>query len=93
LFRLQSTTVDEVFVDRGEYEALGLVGYELLPHMNRFDGEFLERVRQYSERVGHDIVAIEDGSAVIHSALDDYRCVGSAKRFRNGLMTLIGTAA
>lgn len=93
LFRLQLTTVDKVFMDRGEYEALGLVGYELLPHLNRFDGEFLERVRQYSERVGHDIVAIEDGSAVIHCAPDDYRCVGSAMRFRNGLMRPIGTAA
>jgi len=93
LFRLQSATVDEVFVDRGEYEALGLVGYELLPHLNRFDEEFLERVCQYSERVGHDIIAIKDGSAVIHSALDDYRCVGSVMRFRNSLMTTIGSAA
>jgi peptidase E len=89
LFRLQTATVDEVFADRNEYEALGFVRYELLPHLNWFDEEFLEKVREYSQRIEHDIVALHDGAAVLHRNFDDYHCVGKAARFRNGGMTPI----
>jgi len=87
LFRLQTASVGEVFADRNEYEALGFVGYELLPHLNRFDEEFLEKVRKYSQRIEHDIVAIHDGAAVLHGTLDVFGLVGKALRFRNGMIT------
>jgi peptidase E len=93
LFRLQGATVDDVFARRSEYEALGVVAYELLPHLNRFEPAFLEKVRQYSERVACDVLALADGAAVLHSSRDDYRCVGQAAIFRQGVMTPIHVAA
>jgi len=93
LFRLLTVTLDEVFATRGEYEALGFVGYEILPHLNRLEPSFVETVRRYSERVPHDIIALADGAAVVHAVADEYRLVGQAARFRNGEMTMIEVPA
>lgn len=93
LFRLLSTTLEEVLAKRGDYEALGIVGYELLPHLNRCEPSFLETVRRYSERVDHDVIALADGTAVLHTSSDDYRCVGQAVRFRQGVRAPIEGAA
>ena len=93
LFRLlRLRTLEDVFASRAEYEALGLVGYEILPHLNRLEPPFLELVRRYSERVTHDIIALADGDAVFHESAEDYRCVGHAMRFRNGVISSIETA-
>lgn len=89
LFRLLSAPLDEVCGQRAEYEALGLVDYEVLPHLNRFEPPFLETVRRYSERVTHDIIALADGAAVLHTGDGDYRCVGTAARFRRGVWSTI----
>jgi peptidase E len=93
LFRLQDATIDDVFASRSEYEALSVVEYELLPHLNRFEPAFLEKVRQYSERVACDIIALADGAAVLHSSRDDHQCVGQAAIFRQGVMTPLNAAA
>ena len=93
LFRLLTETLDEVFANRGEYEALGVVGYEILPHLNRFEPSFVETVRRYSERVPHDVIALADGAAVLHATGEEYRSVGQAARFRNGVITVIEPAA
>jgi dipeptidase E len=87
LYHLQAATVDEVFADRDEYQALGFVPYELLLHLNRHKPEFLDKVRQYSERVEHDILATPDGAAVLHKDLDDYRCDGEVVKFKHGVMS------
>lgn len=92
LFRLLTTTLEEVLANRGAYEALGVVGYELLPHLNRFEPPFLETVRRYSERVAHDVIALADGAAVLHTSAEDCRCIGEAVRFRNGVMAPIEMA-
>ncbi len=93
LFRLLTATLDEVFKDRSEYEALGFVDYEILPHLNRFEPSFLEMVRRYSERVDHDVIGLADGAAVLHRSSEDYGCVGQATRFHRGVMTPIDAAA
>lgn len=93
LFRLLTETLDEVFSTRGEYEALGVVSYEILPHLNRLEPSFVETVRRYSERVPHDVIALADGAALVHATGDEYRSVGRAARFRNGVMTVIEAAA
>jgi peptidase E len=93
LFRLLTAALDEVFANRSEYEALGVVDYEILPHLNRFEPAFLETVRRYSERVAHDVIGLADGAAVLHRSGDDYWCVGQATRFRSGVMTPIEAAA
>lgn len=93
LFRLLTSPLEEVVAHRGEYEALGIVDYEVLPHLNRFEPSFLETVRGYSERVPHDVLALADGAAVVYGGGDVYRCVGRAVRFRQGVMAPIGAAA
>lgn len=89
VFRLLSVPLEEVVATRGEHEALGLVDYEILPHMNRLESSFLETVRRYSEHLAHDVIALADGAAVLHAEDHDYRCVGQAARFRNGVLTPI----
>ncbi len=91
LFRLTSMTVEEVIADRDGYKALGFAAYELLPHLNRFEPPFLERVRRYSEWVSHDIIAVADGAATLHASGDRFTCVGRAARFRRGIMEEIQT--
>lgn len=93
LFRLLTTPFDEVLADRSKYDALGIVEYEILPHLNRFEPSFLETVRRYSERVAHDVIGLADGAAVLHRSSDNYWCVGKATRFQRGVITPIDTAA
>ena len=92
LFRLLTAPLDEVLANHGEYEALSVVEYEILPHMNRFEAAFMETVRRYSERITHDVIALADGAALLHTNRDNYRCIGEATRFSNGIMTLIEAA-
>jgi peptidase E len=63
LFRLLDMALDEVFENRDEYQALGVVGYEILPHLNRVARSFLETVCRYSERVDHDVIGLADGAS------------------------------
>ncbi len=93
LFRLLTVPFHEVLVTRGEYEALGFVEYEILPHLNRFESSFVETVRRYSERVTHDVIALADGTALLHLNRDEFKCLGQVTRFRNGLVTRIEAAA
>lgn len=87
LFRLLSGSVEEVNASRFEFEGLDLVGYEILPHLNRHDSAFLEKVRQYSELVEHDIVALEDGAAVVADTASTYKSLGQGARFYRGVQT------
>ena len=87
LYRLLTSTVDEVVGDHAAHSGLGFVGYELLPHLNTLDAAFVDKVRRYSERVPCDVVALEDGAAVLHERGDRFRCVGRALRFRDGVRT------
>jgi dipeptidase E len=89
LFRLLTETFDEVFSNRDEYEAVGVVGYEILPHFDRLEPSFVEKVRCYSERVPHDVIALANGAAVVHATRDEYRTIGQAAKFCNGVMTMI----
>ena len=93
VYRLLSEAVDTVIVERDEYGALRVVRYEFLPHLNRLDQAFLAKVQRYSERVPYDIVALEDGSAMIHWQAEDARCIGRGVRFRGGVKSVIEAAA
>jgi len=87
LFRLEAKSVDHVLLDRAQYAALGLVDYEMLPHLNRFDEGFLRRVRDYSLRIECDILALADGAALVHGDRENPRCIGTIVRIRKGQMT------
>jgi dipeptidase E len=89
LVRLLSDDVDAVVGSHAEYDGLGLVDYELLPHLNRLDAAFLDKVCRYSELVSHDVVALDDGAAIIYSGGDDSRVLGRALRIRRGVTSVI----
>ena len=91
LFRLLSESVEHVVTTRSDFEALGLVDFELLPHLNRHDEAFLEKVRRYSELVPNDIVALADGAALMSGDDGVWRCSGGGARFRHGLRSEINT--
>lgn len=91
LYRLLSTPIDTVVAERDAFAGLGIVPYELLPHLNRLDAPFLDKVQRYSERVGGDVVALDDGAAMIHVQADT-RCIGHGMRFRGGVATAVETA-
>lgn len=93
LFRLFTKTVIDVVAERDEYEALAIVNYEILPHVNKLDAPFLDKVQHYSERVPNDVVGLEDGTALIRQEDGLYRCVGRASRFRGGVRTAVETVA
>ena len=93
LYRLLSASVDEVVSTHAEFDALGLVGYEILPHLNRHDPAFQDKVQRYSEQVPHDIVALADGAVAFCDDASDCRCFGHGVRYRQGVRVPIGTAA
>jgi peptidase E len=88
-YRLLSTDVDRVVAERNHYDGCAFADYELLPHLNRLDPSFIDKVRRYSDLAGCDVVAIEDGAAIIHTG-DTQRAIGRAVRFRGGVQRAIG---
>lgn len=87
VFRLLTESLEAVIAARETYAGLGLTDYEVLPHLNRHEPWFLERVRSYSERSGCDIVGLADGAAWLHTGAGGVRCFGRAVRFRDGART------
>ncbi len=84
VFRLINLKVDQVIAQRSEYEALGIVPYEFLPHLNAHSESFLEKVRQYSRAIDHPVIGVEDGGALMHKSRDNYQLTGRALIFRHG---------
>ena len=84
LFRLQSEPLIDVVEQRMNFEALELVPYEFLPHLNHHQPEFLELVRQYSAQIAHDVIGLVDGGAILHTSRTDYEIVGKSVVFRRG---------
>jgi dipeptidase E len=84
LFRLQTSTLDEVLGNLVSYEGLSIVPFEVLPHLNRHDDIFLEKVRLYSEFIPHSILALADGAAVVY--VDGAPAItGKAAKFLHGV--------
>ena len=92
LFRLVDHPLDKVLEEHGEYDAIGIVKYEILPHLNRLESSFLEKVRCYSEQIDHDVIGLADGAALLYVNSDKYLCVGQVTKFHDGKVELIETA-
>ncbi len=92
LFRLLTTPLDKVLAEHSAYNALGIVEYEILPHVNRLESSFLEKVRRYSEEVPHDIIGLADGTALLYTNSDDLLFTGQVTRYRKGEVNLIKKA-
>ena len=84
IFRLLTTPLDEVVAQREEYDGIGLVDYEILPHLDRHEPSFIQIVQRYSACVEHDIIALADGAAMVHTRADKYSVIGRAALFRGG---------
>lgn len=92
LFRLVSNPLDKVLAEHNEYDALGIVEYEILPHLNRLESSFLEKVRCYSEQTNHDVIGLADEAALLYINADEYICVGQVTRFQKGKVERIEKA-
>jgi dipeptidase E len=91
VFRLVNFEVEQVIAQRNEYEALGIVPYEFLPHLNAHGGSYLEKVRRYSQAISHPVIGVEDGGALIHKSRGKYQLVGQASIFHHGDIEFIET--
>jgi peptidase E len=93
LHRLLKCEVAEVLAGRPGREGLGLVGFEFLPHLNRHNQVFIDRVRAYSAAVPHDIVGVDDGGAISITTNGELSAIGRAVRFRRGVVSPFEAAA
>ncbi len=84
LFRLQTESVEEVLATRGRFAALGAVTFELLPHANRLEAAFTDKVRRYTEQTETDVVAVADGGAIFSTSAEAFEHVGTITRYRRG---------
>jgi len=84
LFRLQTESVGEVLATRGRFSALGVVAFELLPHADRLDAAFIDKVRRYTEQTETDVVAVADGGAIFPTSAHEFEHVGTITRYRRG---------
>jgi peptidase E len=84
IFRLRAESLESVLGDRGRFDAMSAVPYEILPHANRCDQALLGKVRRYSEHVEHDVVTLADGAALLHTG-DAFAAVGEVVRYRTGV--------
>jgi peptidase E len=84
LFRLLDNPLGTVIAERAKYRGLGCLEIEVLPHFDRHSAEFLDRVRQYSEQVEHDIWCIPDGAAVVQGPTGPVVAIGNAIVLRRG---------
>ena len=85
LYRLQSESVESVLETRGRFEGMNAVPYEVLPHVDRWDEAFLERVTHYSAKVDNDIIALADGAALFPQTEHAFQYVGGVVRYRQGV--------
>ena len=84
IFRLLELDVDSVLEQREQYQGLGLVPFEILPHFDRHSPEFIEKVRLYSERAKSDIWCLPDGTAVAVVDNGSVVPIGNPKRLIAG---------
>ncbi len=84
LFRLSRLDLDTAMAERAQHPGLGLVPVEMLPHFDRHDALFREKVRRYSERVDHDIWCLDDGTAIVWSAIGGINPIGRVTRLCKG---------
>jgi peptidase E len=84
ILRLAHGPAADVLATRPRLDALAAVPYELLPHANRWPPPMLDRVREYSAQIDHDIVAVADGGALFHNGSGALHSEGDIVRYRKG---------
>jgi len=66
LFKLFRSPVEETVRTYDDMKGLELIPYEILPHYERYDESFIEKIKIYSQRVNTEIYGLYDGSALIY---------------------------
>lgn len=89
LFRLLAGEIDDVVAVRQHFTGLGTVGFEFLPHLNRHDAAFMDKVVQYSRSLPCDVLALEDGAALFVTE-EDVSVSGCGMRIRRGVVSSMG---
>lgn len=95
LFRLEGGTFSDAVASHDALTATGLLDYEMLPHANRFGVTVIEQLGEYARRVACDVIALNDGAAIIHTTATDYGCIGVVMRYASTgqVQTLLTSAA
>lgn len=75
-----SVNLFQLFIDdyKKSSHTLQFVDFEFLPHYNRWNEDFKQKVRQYSERKKKKIVCVNDGDGLIVEG-DSIRMIGNAQ--------------
>jgi dipeptidase E len=81
LFKLEGGTFADALAARDQLGALAFVDYELLPHANRFDAALVGNLRDYAHGASCNVMALNDGAAVLHTTASDYECIGVVARY------------
>lgn len=71
VFRLLSLSLDQVLDEQTDFEGLGLVPFEVIPHFNTLPMHLLATARRYAKNVDRSVWGLPDGCAVAvsHSAI------------------------
>lgn len=91
LFRLLAGEVDDVVAVRKDFVGLGAVRFEFLPHLNRHDAAFMNKVIQYSKSLPCDLFALKDGAA-LYVTPGGMSVSGGGIRVRQGVASSMGEA-
>jgi peptidase E len=80
LFRLLTVPLERVLAERAWFEALGLVDFEVLPHLNRHDQSLVDTVTRYAASIGREVIALDDGAAIVYDGTGVPTCFGRVVR-------------
>lgn len=76
----ESVNLFQLFIDddKQSSETLQFVDFEFLPHYNRWNDDFKQKVREYSERRKKKIVCVNDGDGLMVDG-DSIRMIGNVQ--------------
>jgi len=81
--RLRSESLGAVLATRARYDALSLVEYELLPHLNCCDEALIGSVQRYAATTAQEVIGLPDGSALLHETpAAGFDAIGENRRFK-----------
>ena len=65
LFKLFTCSLEETLNCRDILSALHITDFEFLPHYNRWEAKYIDRVKEYLQKIESTIFTCEDGNGII----------------------------
>ena len=87
LYKVFIDHLDSAISNIKEFDALGLVDFEILPHYNRWDEDYKKDVKEYSKKLRTIIYALHDGDGIIVNG-DSIEFIGNVIKIENGIESL-----